>query len=695
MPKRRHLIIAEEELKNREEWLRENEGADAERPPENAANAGSADVNLEDYVIVDEAEADKPREGGDVTEGEEPRQDENETPAQEAEQTQDLTRTQARPQPASNPMQERRTEDDIRQEAQAQRNAEIERRRKLNAEIKARARAEAKQKQGVKDNLDEKAGKGSKFDKFVDKFFKPGPNADYFDIFTLAGLALYGALKLVSVTRKKYKEHRKQVRLSDAVQRKTDAIRRSRNRNADKATSLDQLSPAVQERARKMAQKMISEKNPAAIGKKENDLALDIGKGMQKQQDLMNDQNSWLTGWRKNVEKELRDEIERGQRPGRSSYQFTKDYVDYVNSDLYLNRQVNARLEQYVREAVAEDPGLDGRQNELRDKFFDTAWEQALTDRQIINDSYNWQQSRRAEILNGITRQYESVNANRNENVNTGAPAAAENEAGRNAPVQEGPELLARDTRNEAQRPTADARQGRAGDGNRDHNEISAPKADVKRMPRWWAGTLLDAYLQSELKEPPHGAEESKERKEFRESVERLAKATKDPRRKGDMLVKEYCDVYVKAYSFNTYLDQHPGSPEANGQGTEFSRYVVNELDRNDKIGKYSNLSDMNQQKVNEIAQGIARGHSLDDREAVLNEVDKNMMQQRELQRQQQKKERELQRQQKTEREPQRNRSNTRTSQNAVHGNNIERMSTRRSGRHSVNHNEGMIVSQM
>ncbi len=488
--------------------------------------------------------------------------------------------------------------------------------------------------QEIKEKIKKSKAPVSKFDSFVDKYFAPSSKADYMDIFTLAGLLLYGALKLVAKTRIKYKKWKHNARLTDAVKRKTDAIKASRNRNIASATSLDAMTPEVRDRARIVAKNMIKGKNPVAKGRDEESLTLDVAKAMQQESNSRNDQNAWVKGWRTNVEKELRDEIERGVKPAHSA-QITKENMDIVNSDLYLTQQVNLRTEQYVKETVASDPSMDGRQDELRKAFFHLAYEQALTDREVMNEQYYWQVETRENMLNKLLNPEEAKDQVKEA---AGAvaqgenrPAQAENrqaEVENRQPQAENIQAEVENRQPQAENIQANPEHqnpaGNAGNGNYGQNEIDAPKAEGQIMPRWWSGVVLDSYINTELQEPEKGVAESKEHKEFRESVKRLADATKDKGRNQDLLVNEYVDVYKKADNFNKYLKAHPDSPEMQ-QGGQLSQNITANLEYKNRINSYNKLYEMNQERVNDLAREVVKEQNAPeiDHAAVVKKPDK------------------------------------------------------------------------
>ena len=495
---------------------------------------------------------------------------------------------------------------------------------KMTKEERKRIEEELKKQDEVRAYLNQKNQQGSKFEKFVDKYFAPSAKEDFLDIFSLLKLVIYGNLKLISAVRQKYKEWKKEGRVKDTIKTKAAAITASRNRNIVNATSIDEMTPAVRERAREIAKNMIANKNPAVNGRDFDKLSFDLAKQMQIAENAKNEQNPWIAGWKKNVERELRNEIEKDVKSP-NSVQLTQEYMNYVNSDAFLQRQVNARVEQYVQEAVRNDPSMEEKIDDLRNGFFNTAYEQANLDRSVINEQYKWQNDMKVQILNeqaALIDAAERMEQRRDREAaekqaeNKDKPAKAdeaakeEKAAGDKAEEAKAEEARAEEAKaEEAKAEEAKAEEAKAEDAKAEDAKEEEAKADeVKaeenpiydanakgnenvsavQMREWWAGEGGKAALENDLKAPAKGENESVERKEFREAAERFVNAAKDPHKSIDDMENELREFYGKARKFNDFIKDNPNSPEIQkGYGLSLNTVSVMEM------GNVANVKDI------------------------------------------------------------------------------------------------------
>ena len=440
------------------------------------------------------------------------------------------------------------------------------------------------------------------FDEYVEKHWAPGPNTDYLDPFSLMGLMVYGALKLVSKTRQRYRKWKERDREIKLVNQKMDKIRYSRVRNSQKAKSLDEMLPDVRENARKMAKDLIKSKSPVVNGRDAETLAFDIGKNLQEWEDTKNEQNAWVGRWQQDVEKELREEILEGKKPD-NPRQFSQAYAAYINSPEWLEQKVNERSRQYVTELVRDDPSLKGKEDDLMKRVRAGAYEQALVDRNVYNGLYTWQNEMREKLLNEVLEKERS--GKKNPVVNEAEKKNPEvNEA-----EKKNPEVNEVEKKNpeagEAGKKADDLKNAPQNNKKEEALNKKAPEAvrnkAPQKMPRWISGRYLEIMLQSDLKPAPDKPE-SKEFKEFRESMEKLARSSNDKTKDRELLSSEYVDAYNKA---KAYISSEKRENEPEGR-TKTAEYVVSTLDYNKRIEKYNLLKDRDLDKIQDLDQAIA-----------------------------------------------------------------------------------------
>ena len=445
---------------------------------------------------------------------------------------------------------------------------------------------------------EEKKKKG-RFERFVDRF-APGPNTDYLDSFTLVGLLIYGALKATIKTRRHYRKWKDKNRMLSSVQRKVNSIRASRVRNAEKATSLDQLSPEAKKQAKDIVRQMRKDKSKILTGRDEASVIFDVAKELQVKQEMSREQNRWVDGFKNSVERELTDEIINGKKPG-FSRQFTPEYIDYVNNDpRWFYKQANDRANQYVNELTAEDPSLKGRENELIKQVWPAALEQASVDRQVYNDFYKWQTEKRQSIMEEVLQQGRNMPENKSLNeslqneVKEPQNEAPQKEQGESEKPENAPKQKEQD------KPVNEGRHTAGEVIERKEPTIDRSRGPIK-MPRWLGGKQLQEYLDTDLK-PAEGKQESKEFIEFREAVEKLARAENDPKNNDELLAKEHVDLYdkSKAYLASYGIENEP--PGRKGLADN----VVKILDREGIINKYNRLKDKDLSNIVDFEQRLS-----------------------------------------------------------------------------------------